>query len=75
VAAVEHTERSMAEEIEAAAIVGFAGLDALAFIQMEDPLEQAVVLAVANRIVELKTDERQDLARLIRNEVVEGISG
>lgn len=63
------------EEIEAAAIVGFAGLDADAFLRLDEPLEQAVTLAVANRIVELKIDEREDLARRIRHEIAEMLNG
>lgn len=62
-------------EIEAAALVAFAGMDATAFINLTDPLEQAVVQAVAERCIELRVARDKNLAVEIANNLGQVLSG
>lgn len=64
----------LAEEIEAAAFIAHAGLDLHQFLHLGDPLEQAIWQQVAKRVLERRADERVELARLIRREIVEALS-
>lgn len=56
-------------EVEEAALVGLAGLDPLAFLEMPEGVERLTVQGLAQRILELREMERQDLAVRIANAV------
>jgi hypothetical protein len=62
-------------EIEAAALVAFAGMDAIAFVQMSDPLDQAVVQAAAERCLELQALRDKNLAVEIANNLGQVLGG
>lgn len=73
-AEIEEVEGGPAEEIEAAAYIAHAGLDLARFLALDDPLEQAVWQQVAKRVLERRGEERQELAQMIRNEIVEAFA-
>jgi hypothetical protein len=62
-------------EIEQAAVVAYAGLDANAFLRCDDPLELMVTLAVTKRLVEMRQRRDRDLAQLIANAVGRMLGG
>lgn len=63
------------EEIEAAALVAHAGLDAVHFLRSTDPVELAAMQGIAGRVLELRHEDRKELANLIRNEIAEMLNG
>lgn len=63
------------EEIEAAAMVAFAGIDPGRFLATKDPLEQEVIQAVADRCLELHRLRDENLATMIANNVAKAMYG
>lgn len=63
------------EEIEAAALVAHAGLDVGRFLESDDAVDLAVMQGVADRVLELRAEDRKELANLIRNEIAEMLNG
>lgn len=62
-------------DIEAAAQVGRAGLDVTTFLRTTDLLELATMQAVADRVIELQAEDREDLAVRIRKHIAEMLDG
>lgn len=62
-------------EIEAAAMVAFAGIDPARFLATSDPLEQEVIQAVADRCIELHRLRDENLALLIANNLAKAFGG
>jgi hypothetical protein len=63
------------EEIEAAAMVAFAGIDPARFMATTDLLEQQVIQAVADRTLELHRVRDENLATMIANNIVAALYG
>jgi hypothetical protein len=52
-----------------------AGLDVNRFLTSDDPVELGLMRRIANRVTQLREYEMDELAKRIRNQVVEGFGG